>query len=82
MRTASRLLPTKTLLEALCPTAKRLSLQRGEDGRMMLSPEAMKALDKEFGNKPPPQQNANSPQISEEEWRMQEALRQLEEAVR
>ena len=58
-----------------------LSLQRGEDGRMMLSPEAMKALADKLGNNLPPQ-NANSPQISEEEWRLQEALRQLEEAAR
>ena len=58
-----------------------LSLQRGEDGRMMLSPEAMKALDKELGNKPS-SQDANSPQISEEEWRLQEALRQLKESAR
>lgn len=28
------------------------TLQRGEDGRMMLSPEAMKALDEQSGNTP------------------------------
>ena len=57
------------------------TLQRGEDGRMMLSPEAMKALNEQSGNKPPLQQDANSPQISEEEWRLQEAQRMLEEAA-
>ncbi len=60
---------------------QRFDLQRGEDGRMMLSPEAMKALDEQSGNNPPPQQDANSPQISEEERRLQEVLRMLEEAV-
>lgn len=54
------------------------TLQRGEDGRMMLSPEAMKALDEQSGNNPPPQQDANSPQISKEEWRIQEATEQLQ----
>ena len=46
------------------------TLQRGEDGRMMLSPKAMKALDEQSGNTPPPQQDANSPQTSEEERRL------------
>ena len=43
------------------------TLQRGEDGRMMLSPEAMKALNEQSGNKPPPQLDANPPAQTEEE---------------
>ena len=61
---------------------QRFDLQEMEDGRIRLSPEAMKALNEQSGNKPPPQQDANSPQISEEEWRLQEAQRMLEEAAR
>ena len=57
------------------------TLQRGEDGRMILSPEAMKASDEQSGNKPPPQQDANPPAQTEEERRLQEALRMLEEAT-
>ena len=61
---------------------QRFDLQEMEDGRIRLSPEAMKALNEQSGNKPPPRQDANSPQISEEEWRLQEAQRMLEEAAR
>ena len=41
----------------------------------------MKSLEDEFGNNPSPE-NANAPQISKEEWHMQEALRQLGESTR
>ena len=60
---------------------QRFDLQEMEDGRIRLSPEAMKALNEQSGNKPPPQRDANSPQISEEEWRLQEAQRMLEESA-
>ncbi len=57
------------------------TLQRGKDGRMMLSPEARKDLAAGLVNKPL-SQNANAPQITEEEWRLQEAQRMLEEAAK
>ena len=47
---------------------QRFDLQEGEDCRIRLSPEAMNALDDEFGNTPQPSsEESNSPQISEEE---------------
>ena len=50
---------------------------------MRLSPEAMAALDKQFGNTPTPaSENADAPQLTEEEWKQQEAQRMLEEAAR
>lgn len=62
--------------------SQTLPLQEGEDVRVRLSPESTKALDEQFGNELAAQQDANSPQISEEKWKMQEALRMLEEAAR
>lgn len=48
-----------------------------------VSPEAMKALDEQFENTPTPTpENADAPQLTEEEWKMQETLRQLEESAR
>lgn len=57
-------------------------LQQGEDGKMMLSPEAIKALDDEFVNKPQQQKANQSFPLLEEEWKMQEILRQWEETAR
>ena len=57
-----------------------LDLRHGADGRIMLSSAAMASLDERLRNKTPPQ-NANPPAQTEEEWKMQEALRMLEEAV-
>ena len=59
---------------------QRFDLQEMEDGRIRPSAEAMKALEEQFGNTLP-QQDANSSRISEEERRLQEAMRMLKEAV-
>ena len=54
--------------------------QEMEDGRVHLSPEAMKVLDEQFGSITFPEDV--DPSIrTEEEWKMQEALRMLEEAA-
>lgn len=58
-----------------------LDLRHGADGRIMLSSAAMASLNERLRNKTPPQ-NANPPAQTEEEWKMQEALRMLEEAAR
>ncbi len=59
------------------------ALQEMEDGSVRLSPEAMKALDEQFGNTPTPApENADAPQLTEEEWLMQEAWRMIQEAAR
>lgn len=58
-----------------------LDLRHGTDGRIMLSSAAMVSLDERLRNKTPPQ-NANPPAQTEEEWKMQEALRMLEEAAK
>ena len=61
---------------------QRFDLQEMEDGTVRLSPEAMKALDEQFGNNPTPTpENADAPQLTEEEWKLQEAQRMLEEAA-
>ena len=50
---------------------QRFDLQEMEDGSVRLSPEAMKALDEQFENNPPPApENAVYPQLTEEEWRL------------
>ena len=42
----------------------------------------MKALDEQFGNNPTPTpENADAPQLTEEEWKLQEAQKMLEEAA-
>ena len=62
---------------------QRFDLQEMEDGSVRLSPEAMKALDEQFENTPTPTpENADAPQLTEEEWKLQEAQRMLEEAAR
>ena len=58
-----------------------LDLRHGADGKIMLPSVAMASLEEKSGNNLPPQ-NANPPQLTEEEWGMQEALRQLEDAAR
>lgn len=61
--------------------SQEIPLQQGEDGRVRLLPDAMKDLDEGFeGNYLT--ENANALTLSEEEWKMQEARRQLEEAAR
>ncbi len=61
---------------------QRFDLQEMEDGRIRLSPEAMKALaDKLGSNIPPVPENAGAPPLSEEEHRLEEVLRMLEEAA-
>ena len=62
---------------------QRFDLQEMEDGSVRLSPEAMKALDEQFGNTPTPTpENADAPQLTKEEWLMQEAWRMIQEAAR
>ena len=62
---------------------QRFDLQEMEDGSVRLSPEAMKALDEQFGNTPTPApDNTVDPQLTDEEWRLQEVQRILEEAAR
>ena len=61
---------------------QRFDLQEMEDGSVRLSPEAMKALDEQFGNTPTPApENAVDHQLTEEEWKLQEAQRMLEESA-
>ena len=46
---------------------QRFDLQEMEDGSVRLSPEAMKALDEQFGNTPAPApENADAPQLTDE----------------
>ena len=59
---------------------QRFDLQEMEDGSIRPFAEAMKALEEQFENTPP-QQDSNSPQISEEERRLLEAMRMLKESV-
>ena len=63
---------------------KNFSLQEMDAGSVRLSPEAMAVLDAEFGKQERPLRPAvlGNPPPTEEEWRLQEALRQLEAAAR
>lgn len=58
-----------------------LDLRHSDDGRIMLSSVAMSSLDDRLRNNPPPQ-NANPPAQTEEEWKLQEAWRMIQEAAR
>ena len=60
---------------------KPFALQETEDGHVRLSPEAMAILDAEFGKQERPLRPAvlGNPPPTEEEWRLQEAIRQQDE---
>ena len=76
------IMATESSFGGFMSDGQRFELQEMEDGSIRLSAEAMKASDKEFGNKSPPQQDSNSSQISEEERRLlQEAMRMLKESA-
>ena len=60
---------------------KAFDLQEMEDGSVRLSPEAMAILDAEFGKQERPLRPPvlGNPAPTEEEWRLQEAMRQQDE---
>ena len=60
---------------------ENFSLQEMDDGSVRLSPEAMAVLDAEFGKQERPLRPAvlGNPPPTDEEWRLQEALRQQDE---
>ena len=63
---------------------EKFSLQEMEDGSIRLSPEAMAVLNEEVGKQEKPLKPSvlRNPAPTEEEWRLQEAQRILEEAAR
>ncbi len=65
-------------------SGKPFALQETEDGHVRLSPEAMAILDAEFGKQERPLRPAvlGNPPPTEEEWRLQEVMRQLEGTAR
>ena len=63
---------------------EKFALQEMDDGSIRLSPEAMAALNEEVGKQEKPLKPSvlGNPTPTDEEWRLQEALRMLEEAAR
>ncbi len=62
-------------------SGQAFALQETEDGHVRLSPEAMAILDAEFGKQERPLRPAvlGNPPPTEEEWRLQEVMRQQDE---